>query len=157
MHGYLAQHPDVYMSRRKESLHFATDLIPEDDWFRDRAHYFELFAGASDEKVVGESSGWVDRAELEVRTRPPLPEELRAELKQRFERRVEDHRAVLGPVKRLQTRQPPLPGYTRSRAVGFFIHFVRPARSRVAYRFQPRSASRSFGCGPSSSTRSSPE
>ncbi len=56
MHRYLAQHPDIYMSRRKESLYFATDLLPEGDRFRDHEHYLELFAGARREAIVGESS-----------------------------------------------------------------------------------------------------
>ena len=56
MHKYLEQHPDIFMSRYKESLHFATDLLPADDWFRSTDRYLELFRDAGDEAVVGESS-----------------------------------------------------------------------------------------------------
>lgn len=63
MHSYLGQHPDIYMSPRKE-LRWS-DFVPDLDsggdadaryFTRDRDEYLGHFSGATDEAVVGESS-----------------------------------------------------------------------------------------------------
>lgn len=63
MHSYLGQHPDVYMSPRKEPRYsgFTPDLdsgsAADARYFtRDLDEYLANFAGADSEKVVGESS-----------------------------------------------------------------------------------------------------
>jgi hypothetical protein len=65
IHHYLKQHPDVYMSDRKEPHYFSTDfhrasdeLHGERKFFkvRDPEQYAELFASAGAARVVGESS-----------------------------------------------------------------------------------------------------
>jgi len=56
LHLYLRQHPDVFMPAEKDHNHFATDLVPATDPYRDRDHYLKLFAGARTEKCVGETS-----------------------------------------------------------------------------------------------------
>ena len=63
MHTYLAQHPDIYMSPRKEPRYsgFVPDLDSGSEadagyFTRDLAEYLANFAGAADERVVGESS-----------------------------------------------------------------------------------------------------
>lgn len=56
LHTYLSRHPDVYMSAMKESHHFATDLLPDDDPYRSVDKYLELFEDAQDERLIGESS-----------------------------------------------------------------------------------------------------
>jgi hypothetical protein len=63
MHNYLGQHPDIYMSPRKEPRwsSFVPDLDSHSEadaryFTRDRDEYLGHFSGASDEKVVGESS-----------------------------------------------------------------------------------------------------
>jgi len=55
MDFYLAQHPDIFMAR-KECHHFATDFMPEDDPDTQRERYLALFAEASSETMLGESS-----------------------------------------------------------------------------------------------------
>lgn len=55
MHDYLEQHPDVFMAP-KEQHHFAPDLVKPDDPRLSDDYYASLFAGARDEKIVGESS-----------------------------------------------------------------------------------------------------
>lgn len=63
MHTYLAQHPDIYMSPRKEPRW--SGFVPDLDsgsaadaryFTRDRDEYLGHFAAVSGEKVVGESS-----------------------------------------------------------------------------------------------------
>jgi hypothetical protein len=61
MHQYLAQHPDIFMSPRKEPRFFAPDLdsgsAADGLWFtRSLDDYLANFEGAKDERVVGESS-----------------------------------------------------------------------------------------------------
>jgi hypothetical protein len=63
MHQYLAQHPDIYMSRRKEPRYsgFVPDLdsgsAADGRWFtRDLDDYLAEFSGATNERIVGESS-----------------------------------------------------------------------------------------------------
>lgn len=63
MHNYLGQHPDIYMSPRKEPRwsSFVPDLDSGGEadaryFTRDRDEYLGHFSGAGDEKVVGESS-----------------------------------------------------------------------------------------------------
>jgi sulfotransferase family protein len=55
MYTYLRQHPDIFMSARKESHFFGTDIssLALD---RDEQKYLALFAGAQHEKRVGEAS-----------------------------------------------------------------------------------------------------
>lgn len=57
MHAYLGQHPQVYMSPRKEPLFFAQDLrdLPGVR-ISDPLEYLDLFAGATDQRRVGEAS-----------------------------------------------------------------------------------------------------
>lgn len=57
MYTYLSQHPDVYMSPVKEPTYFGSDL-PGERYCRDQSEYLELFAGATDERWVGEASPW---------------------------------------------------------------------------------------------------
>ncbi len=63
MHSYLGQHPDIYMSPRKEPRwsEFVPDLDSGSEadaryFTRDRDEYMGHFSGATDEAVVGESS-----------------------------------------------------------------------------------------------------
>ncbi len=61
MYDYLRQHPQIFMSPRKEPFFFATDLDSgsEQDGLifeRSEVEYRRLFAGARDEPVVGEAS-----------------------------------------------------------------------------------------------------
>ena len=63
MHSYLAQHPDIYMSPRKEPRWsgFVPDLDSGSEadgryFTRDRDEYLGHFADAAGEKIVGESS-----------------------------------------------------------------------------------------------------
>ena len=57
MFEYLKQHPDVYMSDPKEPAYFGKDLnIP--DVVMSEAEYMKLFAGARNEKIIGEGSTW---------------------------------------------------------------------------------------------------
>ena len=44
------------MPAEKEQNHFATDLLPATDPYRDRGRYLKLFATARAEKRVGEAS-----------------------------------------------------------------------------------------------------
>ena len=55
MDQYLSEHPDVFMAN-KEPHYFATDLIAEGHPTMSFETYESLFAGAKNEKVVGESS-----------------------------------------------------------------------------------------------------
>jgi hypothetical protein len=61
LHAYLKQHPDVFMSQRKEPHYFATfEMRPEFDNFtrpiRDSVSYQNLFLGSEGFKAVGEAS-----------------------------------------------------------------------------------------------------
>ena len=59
MYEYLRGHPDVYMSPIKEPAFFSPDVPPQKVRFtfdRDLDRYLELFAGATDERYVGEAS-----------------------------------------------------------------------------------------------------
>src|ERR1043166_4244119 len=56
MHTYLAQHPEVFLAR-KEVHFFGSDLDLQND-IRDLSTYLELFAAATNELRVGESSVW---------------------------------------------------------------------------------------------------
>jgi hypothetical protein len=61
MYEYLAQHPAVFMSPRKEPRHFSPDLDSgsalDGRWFtRDTDEYLAYFRGARDEAIVGEAS-----------------------------------------------------------------------------------------------------
>lgn len=52
LHSCLSSHPDIYMSRIKEPMHFSRS----ENWKRGTRRYLRLFAGAVDEVYVGESS-----------------------------------------------------------------------------------------------------
>lgn len=55
LHNYLAQHPEIYMSQLKEPYYFAPDL--NFSWrVKDFPQYLSLFAGATLEGRIGESS-----------------------------------------------------------------------------------------------------
>ena len=55
--AWLAQHPQVFMSPRKEPHHFNTDM--KNHLTRPRSMYERLFAGAKDSHIaVGEASTW---------------------------------------------------------------------------------------------------
>src|SRR5687768_2910701 len=59
MYEYLRGHPDVYMSPIKEPAYFSPDVPPQRIRFRhdrDQDRYLDLFAGAKDERYVGEAS-----------------------------------------------------------------------------------------------------
>jgi hypothetical protein len=63
LYDYLAAHPDVFMSRRKELTFFPRDLdegTPADDGYftRDLATYLGWFAEWNGEKRIGEGSVW---------------------------------------------------------------------------------------------------
>ena len=59
MYEYLRQHPEVFMSARKEPHFFATDLKWQWDWgIVDEAAYRALFADAGDARRIGEGSTW---------------------------------------------------------------------------------------------------
>ena len=55
--NYLRQHPDVFMSPKKEPHYFGSDLYAP-RFIRDWETYRVLFSGATDEAVVGEASVW---------------------------------------------------------------------------------------------------
>lgn len=59
MHGYLDQHPDIFMSPVKEPLHFGRELY-SDGWptIRNRNDYLRLFEKADREDHFGESTPW---------------------------------------------------------------------------------------------------
>jgi Sulfotransferase domain len=57
MHQYLRAHPDIYMPARKEPHYFGRD-IRSPRFVNDRREYLRLFAGAREEKAVGEASVW---------------------------------------------------------------------------------------------------
>ncbi|MEQ8731987.1 sulfotransferase [Roseitalea porphyridii] len=66
LHGWLAQHPEIYMSSIKEPHHFSSDLAFNDDWC-DPKHYNALFEGADERhKAVGESSVYYLRSRVAV-------------------------------------------------------------------------------------------
>lgn len=53
LHAYLGRHPDAFMSEPKEPGYF----VPEMDYYpKDLGWYLDLFAGAGDARIVGESS-----------------------------------------------------------------------------------------------------
>ncbi|MGZ8794274.1 MAG: sulfotransferase family protein [Gaiellaceae bacterium] len=61
LHAYLSEHPDVFMSGRKEPFYFAPDIpypIRRNrfDYGKDEERYLTLFEGATTETCVGESS-----------------------------------------------------------------------------------------------------
>ena len=65
LHGFLGQHPDVYMSEVKAPYFFCKDFHEESDRYhgrqlffeiRDTDEYLDLFSKADSEKIIGESS-----------------------------------------------------------------------------------------------------
>jgi hypothetical protein len=57
LYDYLSQHPDVFVPPTKEIHFFGRDLYSP-TYLRDGEKYLSLFAGARDEKRVGEASVW---------------------------------------------------------------------------------------------------
>src|SRR5882672_1680365 len=55
MYTYLGQHPEIFMSARKEPHFFGTDLSSP-ALVRDEQQYLSLFAKAQNEKRAGEAS-----------------------------------------------------------------------------------------------------
>lgn len=58
---YLRQHPDIFFPespKDKEPYYFCTDFTSHKWRVSDREEYLSLFAGAQDEKYVGEASVW---------------------------------------------------------------------------------------------------
>lgn len=73
MYTYLDRHPQVFMPTRKEPHFFGTDLDVA-WWIRDEQEYLRLFAGAGEEKWIGEASIWYlysKRAAAEIRAYRP--------------------------------------------------------------------------------------
>ena len=58
MYHLLARHPDVFMCPVKEPHFFGSDLSYYPGYIRDEEEYLSLFAGATQEKFVGEASTW---------------------------------------------------------------------------------------------------
>ena len=65
LHYYLNQHPDIYLSERKEPQYFCEDFHKESDGFhldkkffliRTEKEYLQLFKKADKEKIIGEST-----------------------------------------------------------------------------------------------------
>jgi hypothetical protein len=74
MYTYLWQHPEIYVSVHKEPNFFGSDLTPLPGAIREEHLYLQLFAGAGDRPLVGESSVWYllsERAPLEIRAFSP--------------------------------------------------------------------------------------
>lgn len=66
----LEAHPEIFVPERKELHHFGTDLYSP-TYVRDLDEYLRLFAGAHEEKRVGEASVWYlfsKRAATEIQT-----------------------------------------------------------------------------------------
>ncbi len=57
MHQYLGSHPAIYMSPVKEPNFFGSD-IPGERYCRDLSEYLDLFAGARNQRWIGESTPW---------------------------------------------------------------------------------------------------
>src|SRR6266851_453338 len=75
MHGFLSQHPDVFMSAVKEPCWFASDLGIRTPWNDDLHDYLALFAGGGDVTVRGESSpAYLLSSESAARIRSFCPE-----------------------------------------------------------------------------------
>ena len=58
MYTYLKQHPEIYLSVLKEPHFFSTDLTAPPQAVVDEPLYRGLFAGAEEEKRLGEGSVW---------------------------------------------------------------------------------------------------
>jgi hypothetical protein len=66
LYYYLKQHPNIFMSKVKETDHFMTDLVRESDnfhkkrrffnFYRNKDDYLDLFKNAKNEKYLGEAS-----------------------------------------------------------------------------------------------------
>ncbi|MCU1266145.1 MAG: hypothetical protein JWM21_2463 [Acidobacteria bacterium] len=57
MYQFLSQHPDIFLPENKEVHFFGTDLYSP-HYSRDLEKYLGLFAGATNQKRVGEGSVW---------------------------------------------------------------------------------------------------
>jgi hypothetical protein len=74
MYAYLRQHPEIYASPHKEPHFFGTDLTILPGAIREEPLYLELFAGAGDRQLAGESSVWYllsKKAASEIRAYVP--------------------------------------------------------------------------------------
>lgn len=56
LHGYLGQHPDIFMAEPKEPYYFLSDM-PHQERFDEKA-YMALFANAGEVQYAGEASVW---------------------------------------------------------------------------------------------------
>lgn len=59
MYHYLSEHPEIFMSARKEPHFFGTDLsapTTNHKLFRKENNYLNLFSKSKDEKIIGEAS-----------------------------------------------------------------------------------------------------
>ena len=73
LHSYLAQHPDVFMSKLKEINYFGEDLVYSDYSVNEQG-YLDHFAGWQGERYAGESSVWYlvsKSAAAEIKERSP--------------------------------------------------------------------------------------
>lgn len=55
---YLGQHPDICMPQQREPLFFGQDLSSHEKRTKTVEEYLSFFAGACDERIVGEKSVW---------------------------------------------------------------------------------------------------
>jgi hypothetical protein len=73
MYEFLGQHPEIFVPETKEIHFFGTDIYSP-NYSRDPEKYLALFAGASDERRVGEASVWYlysKRASVEIKQFSP--------------------------------------------------------------------------------------
>ena len=74
MKNYLQEHPDIFMPPTDIEPHFFGTDLHAPDYIRDEQQYLVLFAGATNEKRVGEKSPWYlysQRAAAEIRAFQP--------------------------------------------------------------------------------------
>jgi len=57
MNDYLKQHPEIFVSKKKELHFFGTDLYSP-KFIRDKEKYLSFFSAAKNEKRIGEASIW---------------------------------------------------------------------------------------------------
>jgi hypothetical protein len=56
MHNYLSQHPEIFMSSRKETHYFSSDIDCFPGRVKELSNYLQLFESAGNAKYIGESS-----------------------------------------------------------------------------------------------------
>ena len=75
MYFYLAQHPEIYMSERKEPRYFGSDIELRDGWrIADEGEYLDLFKAGSDATYRGEATVFYlysEKAAEEIRAYSP--------------------------------------------------------------------------------------